>query len=98
MVKNTGDGFLLEFSERSRSIEAAIGDANLMAERNAQLPAEWVMRFRMGVHMGDVIADEAKCSGMTSISPSASIGRHSRRRRRFGQGLSGSRPAHLHRC
>ena len=35
----------------------------LMAERNAQLPADRVMRFRMGVHMGDVIADEDEVFG-----------------------------------
>ena len=63
MVKNTGDGFLLEFPSVVGSIEAAIEMQNLMAERNAQLPAERVMRFRMGVHMGDVIADEDEVFG-----------------------------------
>jgi adenylate cyclase len=29
-----------------------------MAERNSQLPADRMMQFRMGVHMGDVMADE----------------------------------------
>ena len=29
-----------------------------MAERNKQLPADRVMQFRLGVHMGDVMADE----------------------------------------
>ena len=63
MVKNTGDGFLLEFPSVVGSIEAAIEMQSLMAERNAQLPAERVMRFRMGVHMGDVIADEDEVFG-----------------------------------
>src|SRR5436189_651023 len=63
MVKNTGDGFLLEFPSVVGSIEAAIEMQNLMAERNAQLPAERVMRFRIGVHMGDVIADEDEVFG-----------------------------------
>jgi len=30
----------------------------LMTERNSQLPADRVMQFRLGVHMGDVMADE----------------------------------------
>jgi adenylate cyclase len=63
MVKNTGDGFLLEFPSVVSAIEAAIEMQGLMAERNSQLPADRVMRFRMGVHMGDVIADEDEVFG-----------------------------------
>ncbi len=63
MVKNTGDGFLLEFPSVVGAIEAAIEMQRLMAERNGQLPADRVMRFRMGVHMGDVIADEDEVFG-----------------------------------
>ena len=63
IVKNTGDGFLLEFPSVVGAIEAAIAMQRLMAERNAQLPADRAMRFRMGVHMGDVIADEDEVFG-----------------------------------
>lgn len=63
IVKNTGDGFLLEFPSVVGAIEAAIEMQQLMAERNAQLPADRVMKFRMGVHMGDVIADEDEVFG-----------------------------------
>jgi TolB-like protein/class 3 adenylate cyclase/Flp pilus assembly protein TadD len=63
MVKNTGDGFLLEFPSVVGATEAAIEMQRLMAERNGQLPAERAMRFRMGVHMGDVIADEDEVFG-----------------------------------
>ena len=35
----------------------------LMAERNNQLPADRVMQFRLGVHMGDVMADEDEVFG-----------------------------------
>jgi adenylate cyclase len=63
MVKKTGDGFLLEFPSVVGAIEAAIEMQRLMAERNAQLPADRVMRFRMGGHMGDVIADEDEVFG-----------------------------------
>ena len=34
-----------------------------MAERNNQLPADRVMQFRLGVHMGDVMADEDEVFG-----------------------------------
>jgi adenylate cyclase len=63
LVKNTGDGFLLEFPSVVSAIEAAIAAQELMAERNNQLPADRVMQFRVGIHMGDVIADEDEVFG-----------------------------------
>ena len=63
IVKNTGDGFLLEFPSIVGAIEAAIAMQKLMAERNDHLPADRVMRFRMGIHMGDVMADEDELFG-----------------------------------
>src|SRR5215204_3416606 len=63
IVKNTGDGFLLEFPSVVGAIESAIAMQTLMAERNEQLPADRIMQFRMGVHMGDVIADEDEVFG-----------------------------------
>src|SRR3954471_4727746 len=58
LVKNTGDGFMLEVPSIVGAIEAATEMQALMAERNSQLPADRVMQFRLGVHMGDVMADE----------------------------------------
>src|SRR5882757_5414340 len=63
VVKNTGDGFLLEFPSVVGAIESAIAMQTLMAERNGHLPADRVMQFRLGVHMGDVIADEDEVFG-----------------------------------
>ena len=63
VVKNTGDGFLLEFPSIVGAIESAIAVQMLMVERNNQLPADRVMQFRLGVHMGDVIADEDEVFG-----------------------------------
>ena len=63
VVKNTGDGFLLEFPSIVGAAEAAIAMQVLMAERNHHLPAERIMQFRLGVHMGDVIADEDEVFG-----------------------------------
>jgi adenylate cyclase len=63
VVKNTGDGFLLEFPSIVGAIESAIALQALMAERNNHLPADRVMQFRLGVHMGDVIADEDEVFG-----------------------------------
>jgi class 3 adenylate cyclase len=63
VVKNTGDGFLLEFPSVVGAIESAIAIQALMAERNQHLPADRAMQFRLGVHMGDVIADEDEVFG-----------------------------------
>src|ERR1700722_4227066 len=63
IVKNTGDGFLLEFPSIVGAIEAAIAMQVLMAERNNHLPADRVMQFRLGIHMGDVMADEDEVFG-----------------------------------
>ena len=56
VVKNTGDGFLLEFPSVVGATEAAIAMQLVMAERNNHLPVDRAMHFRLGVHMGDVIA------------------------------------------
>lgn len=63
LVKNTGDGFLLEFPSIVGAVEAAIAIQTLMAERNNHLPADRVMQFRLGIHMGDVMADEDEVFG-----------------------------------
>jgi adenylate cyclase len=63
IVKNTGDGFLLEFPSIVGAMESAIAMQTLMAERNGHLPADRVMQFRLGVHMGDVMADEDEVFG-----------------------------------
>src|SRR5215831_6572490 len=63
LVKSTGDGFILEFPSIVCATEAAIAMQALMAERNQHLPADRAMQFRLGVHMGDVIADEDEVFG-----------------------------------
>src|SRR3981081_3031498 len=63
VVKNTGDGFLLEFPSIVGAIESAIAMQTLMADRNNHLPADRAMQFRLGVHMGDVMADEDEVYG-----------------------------------
>ncbi len=63
VVKNTGDGFLLEFPSVVGAIESAMAMQVLMAERNGHLPADRVMQFRLGIHMGDVIVDEDEVFG-----------------------------------
>jgi class 3 adenylate cyclase len=58
IAKTTGDGLLLEFPSIVTAVTAAIEVQTLMVSRNAQLPDDRHMRFRIGAHMGDVIVDE----------------------------------------
>src|SRR5580658_7768530 len=55
LVKNTGDGFLLEFPSVVGALQSSIEIQMLMAERNGQFPSDRHMQFRLGVHMGDVM-------------------------------------------
>jgi class 3 adenylate cyclase/TolB-like protein len=57
IVKTTGDGLLLEFPSAFHAVRASLGVQRVMAERNADVPAEKRLVFRMGVHLGDVIVD-----------------------------------------
>ena len=63
LVKNTGDGFLLEYPSVVGALQSSIEIQTLMAERNSQLPADRLMQFRLGIHMGDVMADEDEVFG-----------------------------------
>jgi adenylate cyclase len=63
LVKNTGDGFLLEYPSVVGALQSSIEIQTMMAERNSQLPANRLMQFRLGVHMGDVMADEDEVFG-----------------------------------
>ena len=57
VVKRTGDGSLIEFRSVVDAVRCAIEVQNGMAERNAGLPAERRIEFRVGVHLGDVVEE-----------------------------------------
>ncbi len=56
-VKRTGDGFLAEFRSMVDAVRCAIEIQNGMVERNAGLPAERRIEFRVGIHLGDVVEE-----------------------------------------
>ena len=58
IVKWTGDGALIEFRSVVYAVRCAVEVQNGMAERNAGLPPQRRIDFRIGVHFGDV-AEEA---------------------------------------
>ena len=57
VVKRTGDGILIEFRSVVDAVRCAIEVQNGMAERNAGLPPERRIEFRVGVHLGDVVEE-----------------------------------------
>jgi TolB-like protein/class 3 adenylate cyclase/Tfp pilus assembly protein PilF len=57
IVKTMGDGVLLEFPSVVAAVECAIAIQKLMADRNAGVPEDKRIVYRMGVHIGDVIVD-----------------------------------------
>src|SRR5262245_25032267 len=58
VVKNTGDGFLSEFASVVDAVRCAAEVQRRMAERNTETPASERIDFRMGINLGDVIAEE----------------------------------------
>src|ERR1700682_5594501 len=54
VVKRTGDGVLIEFRSVVDAVRCAIEMQNGMVERNAGLPPERRIEFRIGIHLGDV--------------------------------------------
>src|SRR6478735_6448474 len=57
VVKRTGDGILIEFRSVVDAVRCAIEVQNGMVERNAGLPPERRIEFRVGIHLGDVVEE-----------------------------------------
>ena len=56
-VKRTGDGVLIEFRSVVDAVRCGIEVQNGMVERNAGLPPERRIEFRIGIHLGDVVEE-----------------------------------------
>jgi adenylate cyclase len=57
VVKRTGDGIIIEFRSVVDAVRCAIEVQNGMVERNAGLPPEHRIEFRVGIHVGDVVEE-----------------------------------------
>jgi adenylate cyclase len=57
IVKTTGDGVLAEFASVVDAVRCAGEIQRGMADRDLDLPEERRLRFRIGINLGDVIAD-----------------------------------------
>jgi TolB-like protein/class 3 adenylate cyclase/Flp pilus assembly protein TadD len=57
IVKNTGDGMLAEFSSVVDAVRCAAEIQHGMIDRNAEVPEDKRITFRIGVNLGDVIVE-----------------------------------------
>jgi adenylate cyclase len=57
IVKRTGDGSIIEFRSVVDAVRCAIEVQSSMVERNAGVPPEKRIEFRVGIHLGDVVEE-----------------------------------------
>src|SRR6202034_2719923 len=57
VVKRTGDGSIIEFRSVVDAVRCAVEVQTAMVERNAGVPPEKRIEFRVGVHLGDVVEE-----------------------------------------
>src|SRR4051812_22476786 len=57
IVKNTGDGFLAEFVSVVDAVRCAGAIHGGVVERDASMPPDRRIEFRIGINLGDVIAE-----------------------------------------
>ncbi len=63
IVKHTGDGFLAEFHSVLGAVRCAVAMQSEMARRNADVPEDRRMQFRMGVNLCDIMSDDEDIYG-----------------------------------
>src|SRR4029077_20879001 len=63
IVKTTGDGMLVEFASVVDALRCATEVQAAMTERNAAIPADHRIEFRVGIHQGDIVVEDADIFG-----------------------------------
>jgi len=63
LVKTTGDGALVEFASVVDAVCCAAEVQRALAERNADIPIERRIDFRIGINLGDIIKDRGDIHG-----------------------------------
>lgn len=56
VIKTMGDGFLAEFQSPVEAVRTAMAIQDAMAARDLERPEQERLRFRIGAHVGDVVA------------------------------------------
>jgi len=63
IVGSAGDSLLVEFASAVNAVQCAVEAQEALADRNANLPVDRRMAFRMGVNLGDVIPEDNTIHG-----------------------------------
>ena len=63
IVRTAGDGVLAEFASVVNAVQSAVELQRGMAERNAGIPQEKRIEFRIGINVGDIIVDRGDIWG-----------------------------------
>jgi adenylate cyclase len=63
IVKTTGDGMLIEFASAVDAVRCAMAIQNGMAGRNAGVPRDRSVEYRLGVHIGDIVIEDGDIFG-----------------------------------
>jgi adenylate cyclase len=63
IVKRTGDGILIEFASAVDAVRCAVEIQRGMIKRNASVPQDTRIEFRIGIHVGDVIIEDGDIFG-----------------------------------
>jgi class 3 adenylate cyclase/TolB-like protein len=63
IVKTTGDGLLVEFPSAVEAVASAIAVQRALASRNAGVPQEKQLTFRIGINVGDIISEAGDIFG-----------------------------------
>ena len=63
VVKRTGDGALVEFRSVVDAVRCAIEVQNAMVERNAGVPPDRRIEFRIGINVGDIVVEDGDIFG-----------------------------------
>ena len=63
LVDFTGDNFLAEFASALEAVQCAVEIQRVLGARNADLPEDRRMEFRIGAHLGDVRVEGERIYG-----------------------------------
>ena len=63
IIKTTGDGMLVEFQSVADAVRCAAEIQERMKRRNADVPEDRQIRFRIGINLGDIIFDDGDIYG-----------------------------------
>ncbi|CAN7661261.1 adenylate/guanylate cyclase domain-containing protein [Rhizobium sp. LjRoot254] len=63
IIKTTGDGMLVEFQSVTDAVKCAVEVQQRMKRRNADVPSDSRIEFRIGINLGDIIFDDGDIFG-----------------------------------